>query len=276
MQYYTSEPINDRITAIRSRSGEIMYLIEGDQKAVLIDTCIGIRGLKEYVNGIRRKNTPLTVLISHGHIDHAMGAPEFEECYMNLKDIPLYQSQCAIAGRRDYAAMGIGPEAERLSEDAFVPERPDYPFLTLEEGMKFDLGGISIEVYEAYGHTKGCMAFLVPEERLLILGDACNNSTFLFDDICCSVTEYQKNMKRLLHKISGRYGRIFLMHHIIDAPVDLIEQMIALCDDIYSGNVDNIPFAFMGKQAVIAKAANERMERDDGKFANLIYDPRRI
>ena len=131
MEYYTSEAVDDQITAIRSKSGEIMYLIEGAQRAVLIDTCIGIGSLKEYVNKIRKKDTPLTVLISHGHIDHAMGAPEFEECYMNLRDIPLYKSQCSIAERRGYAGMGLGAMAEKLPDEAFVPERPDYEFKSL-------------------------------------------------------------------------------------------------------------------------------------------------
>ena len=276
MNYFSSEKINDKITAIRSKSGEIMYLIEGEDKAVLIDTCIGIKGLKEYVLKIRTKQTPLTVLISHGHIDHAMGAPEFPECYLNPKDIPLYQSQCSIAGRREYAAIGIGEAAKELSDAEFVPETPDYPFLPLEEGMRFDLGGVSVLPYEAYGHTKGCMAFFIPEEKILISGDACNNATFLFDDICCSVAQYKNKMQTLLEKVKGKYERVFLMHHIIDAPVNLLEEMLSLCDEILEGKVDNVPFAFMGKQALVAKKANERMERADGKFANLIYNPEKV
>lgn len=276
MEYYTSEPIDEAITAIRSKTGEILYLIEGSKRTVLIDTCIGIVGLKEYVNKIRKTQTPLTVLLSHGHIDHAMGAPEFEECFLNSKDIPLYQSQCSIQERRGYASMGIGEEAWKLPESAFVPATPDYPFLPLAEGMVFDLGGISVEVYDAPGHTQGCMAFLIPEKEILITGDACNNSTFLFDDVCCSVSQYQTNIKALLEKTRGRYKRIFLMHHIIDAPVDLLEQMDALCDEIKNRTVDDVPFEFMGKHAAVAKKANERMERADGGFANLIYNPGRI
>ena len=264
------------MTAIQSKTGEIMYLIEGKQKSVLIDTCIGVKGLKNYVDGIRNKDNPLSVLISHGHIDHAMGAPEFEDCYMSSKDIVLYQSQCDISGRHEYVTMRIGEEGVILSDDEFVKEMPDYPFKELSEGMKFDLGDICIEVYKAAGHTPGCMAFLIPEIKVLIIGDACNNATFLFDDICCSVMEYQQNLKHLLNKISGRYEKVFIMHHIMEAPKDVLNQMIELCDDIYAEKVDNVPFRFMDKQAYVAKEANERMERKDGRFANLIYDKRRI
>lgn len=276
MEYYTSERINERITAIRSKSGEIMYLIEGENGAVLIDTCIGLGGLKDFVAQIRTKETPLTVLISHGHIDHAMGAPEFEDVYMNLQDIPLYRSQCSIDERRGYAGMGLGSMAESVPDTEFVPATPDYKFQALEEGMTFDLGGETVETFNAHGHTKGCMAFLASKEKVLILGDACNNSTFLFDDICSSVAEYQHNIKELKSKVDGRYERAFVMHHIIDAPVSILDEMIELCDDVIAGNVDHVPFEFMGKHALVAKAANERMERKDGKFANLIYNPNRI
>ena len=276
MEYYSSERVNERVTAIRSRSGEIMYLIEGDKGAVLIDTCIGMRGLKDFVEQIRAKEMPLTVLISHGHIDHAMGAPEFGDAYMNHKDIPLYQSQCSISERRGYAGMGIGSLAKAVPDEEFVPATPDFEFQALEEGMIFDLGGVTVEVYNAYGHTAGCMAFLVPEQKLLILGDACNNSTFLFDEICSSVAEYQRSMRELKDKVEGRYERVFVMHHIMDAPVSLLDEMIELCDDVIAGNVDHVPFEFMGKHALVAKEANERMERKDGKFANLIYNPNYI
>ena len=276
MNFFDSKKINPYITAIKSKTGEIMYLIEGTKKSVLIDTCIGIKGLKSYIDSIRNNKNPLSVLISHGHIDHAMGAPEFDDCYMNSKDISLYQSQCDISGRLEYAKMCMGKEAENLSEDEFIKAAPDYKFSELSENMKIDLGDITIEVYEAAGHTPGCMAFLIPEIKVLVIGDACNNATFLFDDICSSVTDYQNNMKKLLDKVSGKYDQVLIMHHIMDAPKDILEEMIALCDDIYAGKIDNVPFRFMDKQAYIAKEANEKMERKDGGFANLIYDKRRI
>lgn len=276
MEYYTSEKITQRITGIRSKSGEIMYLIEGSERAVLIDTCIGLGNLKEFVETIRTNTTPLSVLISHGHVDHAMGAPEFEDVYMNVRDIPLYQSQCGIKERRGYAAIGLGEMADTLSEEEFVPACPEFAFRELNEGMRFALGGVTVEAYNAYGHTKGCMAFLIPEERVLILGDACNNATFLFDEICSSVEEYQESLRELKEKVDGKYERVFIMHHIVDAPVSILDEMIALCDDVRLGKVDQVPFEFMGKHVLMAKAANAHMEREDGGFANLIYNPEKI
>lgn len=275
MNYYTSEKVTDHIKAIKSLSGEFLYLIEGESKAALIDTCVGVGHIRDYAEELTDK--PITVLLSHGHIDHAMGAPEFERVYMNNKDIPLYQSQCALEERKGYVAACIGPEAAaEIAAEEYVPARPDQKFEALEDGMVFDLGGIHIDVCEFPGHTKGCMIFLVREEKILILGDACNNATFLFDDICSTVADYQKQIKKVSNLLEGRYDRVWIMHHLMEAPVSILTEMSDVCDEILAGEADNIPFSFMGKEAFIAKAANERFERRDGKFANLIYNPDRV
>jgi glyoxylase-like metal-dependent hydrolase (beta-lactamase superfamily II) len=275
MQYFTSESITNHITAIKSLSGEIMYLIIGEDKAVLIDTCVGIVGLRQFIESLTDK--PITVLLSHGHIDHAMGAPEFDTVYINHDDIELYKSMCDVEGRKGYVAANIGAEnASKFKKEDYVESNPELEFNKLSDSMTFDLGGISVEAYGYEGHTKGCMVFLIPDERVLILGDACNNATFLFDKICSSVSEYKSKTIEIRDKLQGKYDRVFLMHHIITASVDILEEMIDVCDTIIAGKADNIPFEFMGTKAYIAKAANERFERLDGKFANLIYNPNNV
>lgn len=274
MNYFSAEKISAYMTVIRSRSGELMYLIEGRERAVLIDTCIGIVGLKSTVERLTQK--PVTVLISHGHIDHAMGAPEFASAYMNPMDIPVYQSQCSVMGRRGYAQGNIGPEAAQMPDSTFVPEVPDYTFDEYLENASFDLGGIHVDVYPFQGHTKGCMVFLIREERILILGDACNNATFLFDDMCSSVAAYRAQVLDTAKQLEGLYDRVFIMHHVMEMQPDILSQMVHVCDDIIEGRADNLPFEFMGKKALIAKKCNERFEREDGQSANLIYNPDKI
>lgn len=39
--FYRAEKVNDRITAIISFTGEIMYLVNGSERSLLIDTCVG-------------------------------------------------------------------------------------------------------------------------------------------------------------------------------------------------------------------------------------------
>lgn len=273
MGFYSTEPVNDHLTCIRSMTGELLYLVEGTEKAALIDTCVGIGHLKDYVEKLTDK--PIVVLISHGHIDHAMGAPEFETVYMDHKDIPLYQNMCDVEGRKGYVMAGLEPRYSEIEED-YVPPMPEKEFLELSDGMIFDLGGIHIKAIALHGHTPGCTAFLIEEDRIMILGDAANNSTFLFDPICATVDQYQKNLKEFDEKTKGTYDRVFLMHHEMETQVELIQSLIDLCDDIKNGNTDDVPFNFMGHQVYIAKKADDHFHRLDGKVGNIIYSKERI
>ena len=85
MQFKT-EKISEHITRIHGFCTEFMYLIESSKAAVLIDTGCGFYSLKNCIHNLTNK--PLKVLITHGHVDHAMGANEFEEIYLNHRINP--------------------------------------------------------------------------------------------------------------------------------------------------------------------------------------------
>ncbi len=274
MQFYEYEAVNDSMKVIRSMTGELLYLIEGTKSAVLIDTCAGVGHLRDVVEGLTGK--PLAVLLTHGHVDHAPGAAEFEEVYMNRKDLDLYKKHCRLEERKGYLKAGMGPQFEELEETDFVREDPEKEFRDLQDGDVFDLGSIQIEAIAFPGHTKGSMAFLVREMRILILGDACNNATFLFDEEASTVEEYQKNVRSVMKRTEGRYGRVFISHHVMEMGTEILQEMLDVCEDIKNGQADDLPFSFMGTQAYIAKKCNERFERADGKSANLIYNKEKI
>lgn len=274
IDYFKSEKVNDAVTAIRSRSGEIIYLVEGREKAILIDTCVGVKGLKEFVERLTDK--PITVLITHGHIDHAMGAPEFEEVYMNSLDLDVYLEHRKLEGRKGYIAANIGGFEDWMNEDSnFVPET-DLEFKELKDGAIFDLGGKHVEVYALGGHTKGTMVMLLPEERILITGDACNNSTFLFDEYSLSVEEYRENLIRVETMLEGRFDRCFMMHHVMEASQDLLKNVIQVCDTIMQGKADDMEFNFMGNINYVAKRANNQFVREDGGEGNIIYNKKKV
>ena len=84
--------------------------------------------------------------------------------------------------------------------------------------------------------------------------------------------EYQQHLKAFQAKQEDRYHRIFLSHRMIEGGEDCIKEAIELCGDIMEGNTDDVPFRFMDTCACMAKKQNEYFEREDGKFANIIYN----
>lgn len=272
--FYHVEPVNDRVLAIKSLNGEFVYLILGEERALLIDTCVGVGNLRQFVDSLTE--LPLTVALTHGHIDHAMGAPEFEEVYLNPLDIPIYQRQCSKEERMGYLSGGLGEELAQAYSDTLLEAAPDYAFKELVDGQQFDLGGIHISAHAFPGHTPGMMAFLIEEEGILILGDACNNSTFLFDDDASDVETYQSSVRDAKKLFKDRYQQIFISHHEMRVQNNIMDNMIDVCQDVLSEQADDLPFHFMGMEAYIAKKCDQTFHRLDGKDGNLIYSKERL
>lgn len=65
-----------------------IFLFVGTERALLLDTGIGIGDLKGLVEEITDK--PYDVVLTHGHRDHTGGAGWFDTVYLNRKDYELY------------------------------------------------------------------------------------------------------------------------------------------------------------------------------------------
>ena len=108
-----------------------MYLLEGDEKALLIDTGYGAENLREYVEKLTSK--PILVVNTHYHPDHAAGNGEFEAVYMN----------------RNYRVdAGSVEDVNAVPFDISKLPHPNYQHIEIGDGYEFDLGGRVVEVME--------------------------------------------------------------------------------------------------------------------------------
>lgn len=279
--FYQFEQITPHITRIWDVSRTAMYLVAGSEAALLIDTGVGVGSLKSVVESITDK--PVSVLLTHGHVDHAMGTGEFEKVYLHPADIPIYMGHSIMPVRQGYVAgaamSGADPQAiAQVQECDYLATKAAEDMLPLEPGSVFSLGDISVEVFAAPGHTPGSVAVLIREERILILGDACNAFTYLFDGSCPSVAQYRENLLRLKAETDGKYDRTLYSHGMGEGCVDMIANVIAVCDDILAGNTDDMPFrGFNGEPVLIAKAMDfSRFCRADGGEGNIVYNPEKV
>jgi glyoxylase-like metal-dependent hydrolase (beta-lactamase superfamily II) len=266
MKYYETHKVEDGITRIESlQTGEYMYLIEGTDRAILIDTGMGLGNIKEYVDGLTR--LPYDVVLSHGHIDHLGGSFLYPCVYMNHKDIPVFKEH-SDKDKRDKSLQNI-LRVHSFPEDDYAPVK-EIEILPLENGHLFDLGGLTIEAIKAPGHTPGSMCFLLREKRILFTGDACNTFTFLFLEDSLPIQEYQKTVGILLDR-GDEYDRVLLSHGTPVVPKTIIQDVYDCCTDIMEGNVDDVPYNFMGVEALIAKKIGPEGARVDGKLGNIVY-----
>lgn len=264
---FTAEKITPALTRITLLNTECVYLLEGAEKAALLDTGSGFKSLRAAVEKLTDK--PITVLLTHGHTDHAMGAAEFSTVYMNEADRAVFAVHGKEAFRRK--CMEMSPAYKELTEADYIPTADPKGFLPLKNGAVFDLGGQRIEIADCPGHTPGSVCMLLLEQRLLLLGDACNGLTFLFDGFSTGVRAYREALLRLKAQTEGRYDGVLLSHTGGKPYKDMIESNIAVCGDVLSGNTDDQPFTFMGQEALLAKAFSFNQGRLDGGHGNIVF-----
>ncbi|MCD7746542.1 MAG: MBL fold metallo-hydrolase [Lachnospiraceae bacterium] len=270
---FRTEKVTGRVTRIYAVCTELCYLVEGDDRAALIDTGSGFGSLRQVVDQLTDK--PLIVLLTHGHTDHAMGCGEFMDCDKYLSHVDEYIYDLHGDDKFRHEGMALAEDGVVVTEEDYIPTIPFSSYRDLKEGDRFDLGGESIEIYELPGHTKGSVVMLLKNERMLLLGDACNGFTFMHENHSISIEHYEENLKKVKEKVAGKYDRILLSHGNGEAPLDIIDGVIGVCEDIKVGNTDDLPMEFRGKKGWIAKAMGPN-GRIDGGTGNIVYSKEQI
>ena len=269
MDLYSHRTITERITQITVPGQVYVYLACGTERAALIDTGCGVSGLRDYIGRLTDK--PLSVILTHGHFDHAGGIGEFENVYMAREDLELvkrHNSQ-TIRGSRLLSLPGI-------RENMIVPPMPRGSFRPLYDGQRFDLGGVELILRALPGHTAGSFCVEFNGEDALLLGDACNSAMYLQLPESLPVEAYLRALQDFRQRLGPFSGRCLYSHPHNYGDLRILAEMEELCGEIMKEAVgEDVPGLF-GNPARMAKPVDGKRRRLDGKIANLIYCPDRI
>ena len=273
MELFRTQKLNDHLYRIFDITDVQMYLAVGSHTAVLIDTGCGFGALTETVRQLTAK--PVVVLLTHGHVDHAMGAAAFDVVYMNRMDIPVFMEHSRSEMRVGYLRQSprFEPAALKLMMPPIMADR----FLPVGNDTVFDLGGLHVRMFACPGHTPGSMVALLEEDRVLITGDACNPFTYLFLPECQSVSAYRASLACLEKQVSGRFDSVFFSHGVTDGQVSILSDALSLCDQILAGGAEgDQEWTFVDSRGIIAKPVDENLLRRDGVLMNIVYNPLRL
>ena len=181
MRRRTDVEITDLGSGIRQLSEyELVncFLVEGTERACLIDTGVGIADVAAVVKTLTDK--PLTVLITHAHEDHLGGGVWFPEVYVHPADFGTARFYF-----NPFVKMGFLHMQNSKRKSYGIPYRAafqrDYrpKFLPVNDGDAFDLGGRKIETYSTPGHSVGSVTFRDTLTGALFVGDHVNLLTTL-------------------------------------------------------------------------------------------------
>ncbi|MBR6378197.1 MAG: MBL fold metallo-hydrolase [Oscillospiraceae bacterium] len=268
MVYFAVKTLTPHVTELLGRFHERVYLVQGTEGAALIDAGSGFGSLRAAVE--RLTDLPLTVLLTHGHQDHAMGAVEFDEVYINPMEREVYQRHCDAAFRLQ--GLTISRDAVLVTPEDLLSPAPFDHFRPLASGDCFHLGGVTLETIACPGHTAGNLIFLDREEKILFSGDSFSNSTFLLGDEATSVEELRDTLLDLDKQLRGRVDRILEAHGEGELPLEILGAVARVCDQVLTGDSDRIPYDFRGYKGFTAKKRlPHSQKRVDGGLGNLLY-----
>jgi glyoxylase-like metal-dependent hydrolase (beta-lactamase superfamily II) len=150
----------------------LMYLMIGDERAVVVDGGTGIGRLDLLVEELTDK--PYFLLLTHTHNDHIGGCKDFDEIAV-YDDAMSRESASKGLGGDKMGEIIMGDNVIRELPPGFDPDSyyaPPYRVTRwLRDGDRVELGGRTLEVIYTPGHSSDHICLLDRDSRYLWTGD---------------------------------------------------------------------------------------------------------
>ncbi|MBE0659443.1 MAG: MBL fold metallo-hydrolase [Bryobacteraceae bacterium] len=205
-------------------ANESLYLVEGENKAVLIDAGTKIADLDKIVASITKK--PVMLVATHAHPDHTGAAiNSFAELYINPAD----------AG-----SQFVSHYKGKLKD--------------LNDGQIIDLGGRQLLVVFTPAHTPGSTTFIDTAAGYGFSGDSFGSGNLLLFGKFSTLIETCRKTSALMEKHRIKF---FYPGHFMGKNVETkqrVDDELTLSQDILSGKVkgQENPRARMGMNLIVS------------------------
>jgi glyoxylase-like metal-dependent hydrolase (beta-lactamase superfamily II) len=184
-----------------------MFLFEGSDRALLVDTGFGGGDLKAVVGGLTQK--PLIVVNTHADGDHTGCNGQFDKIHLHPSEFAQYFKQ--------------------------PPKNPEVR--PLQDGEVLDLGGRRFEVILIPGHSAGSIALLDRENRLIVTGDTISEGPVFMFGTFRSFPAYKVSLQRLA-ALSGAFDTIYPSHGPFPVGKETIGKLLAAAKSYTSGELE--------------------------------------
>ena len=223
-RWFTVEEIDVQTYAIseyRHWEQTHCYLLCGQQKAVLIDTGLGISNIRTVVASLTK--LPVTVVATHVHWDHIGGHRYFDDVAVHEAEkdwisvrFPLSLQEVKQQLTKEPCDFPGSFDLDRYQVFQGVPQR------ILLDGDHLDLGGRTLQVIHTPGHSPGHCCFYERERKTLYSGDLIYKG--------CLYAFYPTTDPRLFYRSVKKLNdyeidRVFPGHNELDIPTSLIGKI---------------------------------------------------
>lgn len=194
-------------TWIIEDDGVRCFLLQGNDKAALIDTGMNIENIKEVVEGLSDKE--IILLNTHADRDHVAGNSQFDTVHISIHELAFYCKSNTINN-----------------------------VVCLFEGDIIDLGDRKLEVINIAGHTPGSIGFYDINNKILISGDPIQKDgrVFMFSEHR-NIYAYVASLDRL-NRRKDDFVEIWPSHGVLPLDNNSIELCKKDVEDILNNKID--------------------------------------
>ncbi len=256
-EWFDIRPLEDGVFLIAEPGHVNNFLVVGDDRAVLIDTGLGVANIRTVAESLAGK--PVSIVNSHYHFDHTGGNRLFDQIAIHRDGADLLSRSAAnglAQGYMEYTRRLIDswPGYKQLDDAyfhlitadtlirplpvGFDPESyavvPSKATQLLDDGDEIDLGGRVLRVLHTPGHSPDSICLIDDHDGLLFAGDTVNTGPIYAQLKDSDLTGFASSTRRLAG-LGGGVRRVFVCHFLrVDNPPRLLaevadgfEQMLA-------------------------------------------------
>lgn len=197
--------------------GVRFFLLEGTERALLIDSGMQVRNAREIAEGVTK--LPLSLLVTHGDRDHVGSNEEFPVFHMHPAEASNY-----------YNTQGKRGE-----------------FLPVWDGEVLDLGDRPLEIIALPGHTPGSIAVLDRKARILIGGDPVQDGQIFMFGVQREMHAYIHSLARL-EGYRDAFDWVYPSHGSFPVSPDLIPALREAAEKVLRGEVQGTESEMHGRK----------------------------
>ena len=246
-----------------------LYLLEGSERALLIDAGSGYCDLNKIIRSLTDK--PFDVAITHAHPDHVGMMHQFDRIYINEKELNNKERFEAMVKWKNYDTSDFylvynqhvaDYDVWECTEENINKGDKDTEIVFIDEGYVFDLGDRKVWTGFLPGHSEGHLYFVDDLTKIAFTGDCvnANNGTSFH-----AASTHIRYIEKFLEGYGKTWNRIFTGHSTYGGALNVVSLNVNVVR-----NLANAYRALLRGEATIEERASHLFP-DGPKRQIIIY-----